>query len=241
MKHDLTIVIPALNEEAYIGGLLNSLLDQDFLLNHKVKILVADAGSKDKTREIVNSFSKKLDIEIIKGGNPAFGRNAGAKCAQTKYVLFMDADNILHHPKILTKTFNKITKSGKKLIAVSILPHGKNPIHHVLAHTSNLIQMISRYFIKPYCPGIFMLWEKEKFMLLGGFDESLHYAEDYHLTRKLKRKEFGISKTFIKTSARRVQKIGYKKALVMFFKTAIKRADENFLRSDEAKEYWKEK
>ena len=59
------------------------------------RILVADAQSTDKTRAVVESFRDRLNLEIIEGGLPSIGRNRGAQQADTRYVLFVDADVIV--------------------------------------------------------------------------------------------------------------------------------------------------
>jgi glycosyltransferase involved in cell wall biosynthesis len=56
------------------------------------RVYLADAGSTDGTAEIALGFTKWLDLQVIPGGLPAVGRNAGARRASTPYVLFIDAD-----------------------------------------------------------------------------------------------------------------------------------------------------
>ena len=52
--------------------------------------------------------------------------------------------------------------------------------------------------------------DKNKFFELGGFDETLHFAEDYHLSRKIKRRKFWILiNSGVYTDDRRFQKMGY--------------------------------
>jgi len=81
----LTIIIPSLNEIAYLPGLLNALNNQIQKAN---EIIVADAGSNDGTVELATSYG----VRVVPGGLPAVGRNAGARKAQGDYLLFLDAD-----------------------------------------------------------------------------------------------------------------------------------------------------
>ena len=94
---DLTIVIPAKNEAKLIPTLLNSLARQDYPQMRNTRVLVADANSTDGTPEIVLGFRDRLKVEVIPGGMPSVGRNSGARQADTKYVLFLDADIELAH------------------------------------------------------------------------------------------------------------------------------------------------
>ena len=71
----LSIITPTLNEEKFLLVLLESIKNQSF---NDLEIIVADAGSRDKTMEMAKSFG----CQIVKGGLPAKGRNEGAKIAK---------------------------------------------------------------------------------------------------------------------------------------------------------------
>src|ERR1041384_8192360 len=88
----LTFVIPAKNESRLLRTLLESLCRQDYPLMKSTKVFLADAGSTDGTQELALGFADRLEIEVIPGGLPSVGRNAGARRATTPYVLFIDAD-----------------------------------------------------------------------------------------------------------------------------------------------------
>ncbi len=75
----ISIIIPTLNEEKYLPKLLRSIKEQDF--KEELEIIVADANSEDKTREIAKKFSCK----IVEGGLPAKARNEGAKIAKGRF------------------------------------------------------------------------------------------------------------------------------------------------------------
>src|SRR6185312_9981326 len=94
MPAELTIVIPARNESPSLPRLLISLSRQDYPHLADTKVYVADAGSTDCTAAIAELCAARLNLklEIIPGGLPAAGRNAGARRATTPYILFMDAD-----------------------------------------------------------------------------------------------------------------------------------------------------
>src|SRR5436309_4710833 len=102
----LTIVIPAKNESKLLPSLLESLCRQDYPFMPLTKVYVADAGSTDGTPDLVMGFSNRLNIEVIPGGLPSVGRNAGAHRATTPYVLFIDADMELKDPTLLRRTMD---------------------------------------------------------------------------------------------------------------------------------------
>ena len=103
MGAELTIVIPAKNEAAMLPRLLESLCRQDYEGMAATRVLVADAGSTDGTVEVALGFRDRLKVEVVPGGLPSVGRNAGARLATTKYVLFLDADVELPEPTLLRR------------------------------------------------------------------------------------------------------------------------------------------
>src|SRR5580765_5280130 len=106
----LTIVIPAKNESRLLPALLESLCCQDYSLMRSAKVFLADAGSTDGTQELAMSFAGRLDIEVIPGGLPSVGRNAGAHRATTPYVLFIDADMELKDPTLLRRAMELVER-----------------------------------------------------------------------------------------------------------------------------------
>ncbi|HEX6029869.1 MAG TPA: glycosyltransferase family 2 protein [Tepidiformaceae bacterium] len=61
----VSIVIPCLNEERYITGLLDALAAQDYGPD-AIEVIVADGGSTDATRELVGSYpSRFARLELV--------------------------------------------------------------------------------------------------------------------------------------------------------------------------------
>ena len=87
---DIAVVIPALNEEAALPGLLEALLKQTLRPD---EILVVDAGSADRTVEIVQEWGRKdRSIRCLKGrrGGCGIGRNIGIQAAKCEWVVILD-------------------------------------------------------------------------------------------------------------------------------------------------------
>lgn len=56
-KMKVSVIIPAYNEEKYIGKCLDSLLKQTY---EDLEIIVINDGSKDKTLKIIRNYEKKI-------------------------------------------------------------------------------------------------------------------------------------------------------------------------------------
>ncbi|MGA8574548.1 MAG: glycosyltransferase family 2 protein [Candidatus Cybelea sp.] len=96
----ISVVICTLNEEAYIGPVLDDIVAQEGV-DGRVEILLVDGGSTDRTREIAASYGAVADIRII--DNPrrhqVFGYNLAI--AQARGAIFC----ILHGHARYSKSY----------------------------------------------------------------------------------------------------------------------------------------
>ena len=237
MLAELTIVIPAKNEAAMLPKLLESLCRQDYLPMSETRILIADAGSTDGTVEAALSFQDKLCVEVVKGGLPSVGRNAGARLATTRYVLFLDADVELPEPTLLRRALWRMRRRGLHLATTNIACREGGFFDDVLYAGNNLMQRVGS-LTKPFATGMFMLFDREVFWQLGGFNERALFAEDYLLSKGVARIRFRIVRGRVLTTNRRFQKLGHGRMVWMFFKTMMHTWDEEYFLEDQG--YWGE-
>ncbi len=199
----LSIIIPTLNEEDHLGELLESIHKQDF---DNYEIIVADAGSKDKTLEI----AKKHNCRITRGGLPAKGRNEGAKIAKGSLILFLDADTILPE-MVFAKVLREFKKRKLEIATFFLVPSGRKMMSkEVIGFTFlyNIPIFLMEKFLPHAAMGIMI--KKKLFEKLNGFNEKITLAEDHDLARRAKKfGKFGILKsTKLYVSDRRFKKDG---------------------------------
>ena len=166
------------------------------------KVFLADAGSTDGTQELAMSFAGHLNIEVIPGGLPSVGRNAGARRASTSYVLFIDADMELKDTTLLRRAMELAERRKLHCVTTNIWCSQGSTRDRVLYFANNIAQYGS-LLVKPFSTGMFMLFEKAAFERLGGFHEQALYAEDYLLSKKVQNRKFGIVSGCIHTTNRR--------------------------------------
>ncbi|MDE3104069.1 MAG: glycosyltransferase [Acidobacteriota bacterium] len=237
MQQELTIVIPAKNEVAMLPRLLESLCRQDYAAMTQTRILIADAGSTDGTVEAALSFRDRLRVEVVPGGLPSVGRNAGARLATTRYVLFMDADVELPEPTLLRRAMWRMQRRNQHLVTTSIACREGSWMDDALYAANNLMQYIGAW-LKPFATGMFMLFDREIFWQLGGFNEQALFAEDYLLSKGVAIKKFRIVRGKVLTTNRRFRKLGHGRMVWMFARTLLNSWNDEYFLRDQG--YWEE-
>lgn len=94
---DVSVVIPVRNGEATIAEQLDALSRQDF--RGSWEVVVADNGSTDRTRAVVEGFNGRVPglriVEANEGSGINIARNAGVRAARGRFVLLCDADDMV--------------------------------------------------------------------------------------------------------------------------------------------------
>ena len=197
----ITVIIPTLNESAFLPHLLDALNAQSRTPD---EIIIADAGSTDDTVLIARSYGAR----IIKGGLPAAGRNAGAKVSKNDLLLFLDAD-VRPGTDFIAQSMEEFNQKEYDIATCFIDSLDDNPMDKIIcSFTNRYIRAI--HPISPHAFGFCIFCRRIKHAEMGGFDETLILSEDIDYARRSKAYgKFGFLKsTNIPVSMRRVRKEG---------------------------------
>lgn len=202
-----------MNEEKNLPMLLDSIKKQNFgVPNVSYEIIVADAGSKDKTVQI----AKENNCRVIKGGLPAKGRNEGAKAAKGRILLFLDADCILPD-NFFELTIKEFEEKNLDFASFGLLPYNSDKVH---TWAFNVFYNWYIYALGKTLPHAAMgiMAKRDLFMKLNGFDETIKLAEDMDLARRARKiANFGIIRSVkILISDRRFKKDGWLKTSLKY-------------------------
>lgn len=204
----LSIVIPTKNEEYYLPRLLYSLARQSF---QDFEVIVADAESTDRTRDVARAFGAK----VVGGGLPGVGRNRGAKVAKGKDLLFLDADVVLPR-RFLELNYGKFVRK-KYDVATTLIRPLSGRLDDALIHVAWNGAYLALERVKPACCGFHIFVRKSVFNRVGGFDESVVWGEDSELIERLDKKgaKYRVLKAVpVLVSVRRLKKEGRVKFVV---------------------------
>ena len=196
----LSIITPTLNEEEYLPLLFDSIKKQDF---KDYEIIVADAGSKDKTVEIAT----ENNCRVVSGGLPGKARNEGAKIAKGATLLFLDAD-ILLPTGFLINALNDFKNYNLDVATFPLFLTG-GAVNKMISQVYNWWVVATQRFL-PHAFGAALLVKKEVYNKLGGFNEEIKLAEDHDFARRAQKitKCGIITSTHVLVSDRRFKEDG---------------------------------
>lgn len=178
-----SVIIPTLNEEKYLGRLLESIKKQHL---QPEEVIVADYNSEDKTREVAREHGCK----VVMGGTPAEGRNRGAAAASEDILVFLDADTQLQQPdtfNIIIGTFIAKSADVASCYAKHIEEETNLPSHTHLAFnaTKRINKITTKYFNNVVGElGFSIIVRRKFFENIGGFNEKNKVWEDSEFFRR---------------------------------------------------------
>lgn len=209
----LSFVIPAYNEEEYIGECLEVILAQKKNLPYDIEVIVVNNNSTDRTEEVVRHFEEvKIVEEKEKGLVPA--RRAGFMAATGDLIANVDADTRLTRGWIrkVMEAFEK----DRKLVALSgpfiyfDAPLKIRFFTRIFYYISFVLNTLAPWLFPVVQGGNFVV-RKNALEKIGGYRRDLNfYGEDADVARRMN-KVGKVKFTFglpIKSSGRRLAKEG---------------------------------
>ncbi|HMK53832.1 MAG TPA: MJ1255/VC2487 family glycosyltransferase [Methanobacteriaceae archaeon] len=211
----LSIIIPTYNEEKYLPLLLKSIGAQEF---RDFEVIIADAGSQDRTREI----ALEEGCRVVDGGLPAVGRNRGVEAANGDYLLFLDSDVCLTDG-YLGSALEEFQERDLGIAITQISPLSDGRLDKMAHDFANFFMRKVESF-KPHgagCYGILTL--KELHQKAEGFDEDLDFGEDTdYIERVAELAPFRVLRQpRLLVSTRRVEEEGMKRVAYKYAKSTL--------------------
>ncbi len=186
----VTVIMPAYNEERYIGASLESLLKLDYPKD-RLEILVIDDGSTDGTASAAKSFEGRgSPVRVIrkKNGGKGAALNFGIKRAKGELIATMDADSFVT-PKTIREMIPYFADPEVMAVtpAVKIRPSGS--WLKELQRIEYLMILFSRKLLSfiesvPVTPGPFSMFRAQVFGIVGGFHED-NLVEDQEIALRI--------------------------------------------------------
>lgn len=180
----ISIIIPAYNEENYIGNLLDGIGKQ---ATKPFEVIVVDNNSKDNTKKEAERFSKSMPLKIINIGEArgaGAARNAGAEVAGGDVLLFLDSDvEILEN--FLQNAIEEFNNRELDLASAKYYFSPELPkIDRVGAKAVSLYGSTFQYSKNPMGNGFCTFVRTEWHQKIKGFNEFFLHSEDHDYVKR---------------------------------------------------------
>jgi glycosyltransferase involved in cell wall biosynthesis len=207
---DLAVIIPTLNEEFYIGKLLDSIKVQSV---SPKEVVVVDAKSPDGTIKEIKKRQKTFPIlkyYQIPKYTIARQRNFGVKKTKSKNLLFIDADMKFDDKEALENLYEESLEKNADFAIPQIKPLSPKKLDSFLYILHNGIPKTFKE-VKPLATTQCLFVKRNIFLKAGMFDEEIKVGEDFELVSRLQKlhgKFVILEKSTIYSSVRRLEKDG---------------------------------
>lgn len=194
----VTVLIPARNEEAFIGECLIGIMSGDYPLD-RLEVLVLDGCSTDDTVGVVEQLAQSNGWENVRvinnpGKIQSHAMNIGIKAAKGDFICRMDAHcdyprdyivKLVGYMQDYPEAYNvagllKVKPSGSSRIAVAIATAYSHKF--ATGNASQRVGVSRPTFVDTVGLG---LYRKEAFERFGDFDTELLRAEDQEMNCRI--------------------------------------------------------
>ncbi|MFB6145120.1 MAG: glycosyltransferase family 2 protein [Candidatus Nanohaloarchaea archaeon] len=189
-RPDVTFIIPAYNEEKYIGKTIESLLDQNYP-EDKLRIIAVNDGSTDDTFEIMKQYEDRIDIIDKENSGKASSMNTALKQVKTEVVGCLDGDSFAD-PDMLKSMVPYMRDEGVKGVTPAMKVKEPGSWVEKVIWAEYIYQVFLRklfaIFDSQYVmPGPGSIYDTEMLREMGGWDEDT-LTEDMEIAFRMHRK-----------------------------------------------------
>lgn len=184
----VSIIIPCYNNKNVIFEAIDSALNQSY---PRVEVIVVDDGSTDGSYEFV--FDRILEgqnLRIVRQDNqgPAAARNTGFTLSGGDYLVFLDADDILH-PDYVESCYREYEKDPSLNIVYceAELFENKTGLWKLKPFSESTILLYNSI-------PVFAMLRSQVFQQIGKYDTQLKCSEDWELWIRLLQQFEGVYK-----------------------------------------------
>jgi glycosyltransferase involved in cell wall biosynthesis len=216
----ISLIIPAFNEEKYLGATLDSLFAAarayEAGTGRAVEFIVVDNASTDRTAEVAASRGARVVREPVR--QIAAARNRGVGESRGELVVTCDADNRVS-PNVFLRIDELMSGGGYVGGGVRIRPERSHWTTDLMFGTFDLLARAAG-------TSFGMLYtDRDTFRRIGGFPTDVYVGEDALFVWALKREARRLGKryanpadAYIVTSLRKIDEYGFLPQLFTYLK-----------------------
>ena len=234
----VSVIIPCFNHGHYLPEALKSVIEQSY---KNVEIIVVDDGSTDNTAEVYKQYAQVKYVRKERVGLSA-ARNAGVEYSSGSFLVFLDADDLLHPTAIETNLF--YFSYFKNIVYVSGA-HDKIDEHGHELPVAPAVQKIYDCY-EALLQGNYIAMEatvmyRRELFFAFQFNPDLKACEDYDLNLRISR-YFPVFSHVKKIAVYRIHTQNMSKDRSLMLESALRvlRAQESLLKTDEERQLFQQ-
>lgn len=194
---DVDVVIPVYNTERYIAGALRSVLNQT---TPPCRVIIVDDGSTDasaaRVAEVIAGYSGPTTVDCIQkqNGGLSSARNFGIARCSSRYIAFLDADDVWMPAKLETQLrvfeTSSIERLGLVYCAYHVIGTEGEPLpQETVVNPDSALRgdvfdaLLEANRVSGSGSGVLIL--SSELDAAGDFDEELKAAEDWDMWLRL--------------------------------------------------------
>lgn len=189
----ISFIMPVLNEEANLRSAVESIFEQQGLVESQIEVILALGPSKDSTNEIAEELSKEYPVILVHnptGKTPA-GLNLAIAKAKNDVVIRVDAHSVLS-PDYSVRAVEILNETGAGNVGGLMKAQGVTPFQQAVAWAYG-----SRFGLGggtfhvggeagPSDSVYLGVFRRDVLTKLGGFDEKMMRGQDWELNLRIR-------------------------------------------------------
>lgn len=179
---NISVIIPCYNVDQYIGECLEAVFSQELV---PFEVICIDDGSTDRTVEILyeykSRFPEKMHVLINEGNKGAtYSRNRGLVMAQSEYLNFFDADDLMlpHKIKYQTELLNSLENKPDILVSACVKRYVNGTEKNYIYYEQNPWNALMDAVLGVTTSNLF---KRTKVLEIQGWTENLKSSQEYDL------------------------------------------------------------
>ncbi|MCI0559279.1 MAG: glycosyltransferase [Nitrososphaera sp.] len=116
--HDVAVIIPTYNCARYLPKAVESVFMQSYRL---FTLIVVDDGSTDDTRTVLSPYRDKISYIYQNNSGPSKARNTGILASESRFIAFLDADDVWLPNKLERQVDLLTTNSGLAMVSCDLV------------------------------------------------------------------------------------------------------------------------
>lgn len=218
---EVTIIVPAWNEQHTLRGTVESLFALDYP-EDKLNIFLIDDGSTDSTWEVMKSFEGKRGVKILQkeNGGKHTAVNYGIANSTSRFIGCLDADSYVH-PQALKRIMSYFEHDSETMaVSPSIIVNKPKGIMQIVQRVEyewavfnkKMLGFLGGIYVTP---GPFSFYRREVFERIGNYVKA-HNTEDMEIAFRMQSNHMKIDQcndAFVYTTAPNTVRKLYKQRL----------------------------